>query len=199
MVRRYAWSNILLLLLTNSLKVVEDTSSYLNLPNIETTQHIGRNHIDMCRFTGLDDIEYKKVAVALSRISRKVSRYRRKAEELILNEDQRQALLDSLRFDQIDSRQMSIRSAHVKTCTWLLKKPEYLDWLNADKLNEHHGFLWMKGKPGTGKLPRPITPFTPYHPFSPRLILSRHPVRITRITRIIPSHPISSPRPALGV
>ncbi|KAF2126032.1 hypothetical protein P153DRAFT_425248 [Dothidotthia symphoricarpi CBS 119687] len=70
---------------------------------------------------------------------------------LSLNEEQKRTLLESLRFDQIDARQMSIKNAHVKTCRWLLHKPEYLDWLNPTKLCEHHGFLWIKGKPGTGK------------------------------------------------
>ncbi|KAH7194480.1 hypothetical protein DER44DRAFT_889576 [Fusarium oxysporum] len=28
---------------------------------------------------------------------------------------------------------------------------EYLDWLNPDMVDEHHGFLWIKGKPGAGK------------------------------------------------
>lgn len=60
-------------------------------------------------------------------------------------------LLDSLRFDGIDTRQTAIRNAHVKTCEWLLKNSEYLDWLDATKPSEHHGFLWIKGKPGTGK------------------------------------------------
>jgi hypothetical protein len=60
-------------------------------------------------------------------------------------------LLDSLKFDQIDARQMTIKNAHAKTCNWLLCKPEYLDWLDNTKLSEHRGFLWMKGKPGTGK------------------------------------------------
>ncbi|KAF5858155.1 hypothetical protein ETB97_004759 [Aspergillus alliaceus] len=46
---------------------------------------------------------------------------------------------------------MTIKRAHSKTCRWLLSKPEYLDWLDDTKLGEHHGFLWMKGKPGTGK------------------------------------------------
>ena len=46
-------------------QVVDDNSSYLNFPTIETTEHIGRNHRDMCRFTGPEDSEYKKVAAAL--------------------------------------------------------------------------------------------------------------------------------------
>lgn len=46
---------------------------------------------------------------------------------------------------------MTIKNAHVKTCKWLLKNSEYVDWLNPTKLGEHYGFLWIKGKPGTGK------------------------------------------------
>ncbi|KAJ4295115.1 hypothetical protein N0V90_007124 [Kalmusia sp. IMI 367209] len=65
--------------------------------------------------------------------------------------EQKQLLLSSLKFEQIDARQMSIKSAHAKTCKWLLRKTEYLDWLDTAKLSEHHGFLWIKGKPGTGK------------------------------------------------
>ncbi|RYP71044.1 hypothetical protein DL769_004757 [Monosporascus sp. CRB-8-3] len=68
-----------------------------------------------------------------------------------LSKEQKQALLDSLRFDQIDARQMTIKNAHAKTCKWLLRKSEYLDWLDPSKLGEHHGFLWIRGKPGTGK------------------------------------------------
>lgn len=46
---------------------------------------------------------------------------------------------------------MTIKNGHAKTCKWLLKMPEYLDWLDINTLIEHHGFLWIKGKPGTGK------------------------------------------------
>jgi hypothetical protein len=46
---------------------------------------------------------------------------------------------------------MTIKTAHAKTCRWLLKCEQYLDWLNTTKLDDHHGFLWIKGKAGTGK------------------------------------------------
>ncbi|KAH7176156.1 hypothetical protein EDB81DRAFT_32969 [Dactylonectria macrodidyma] len=68
-----------------------------------------------------------------------------------LDEEQKRALLDSLRFNQIDARHENIKKAHTKTCTWLLGKSEYLDWLDPSKLGVHHGFLWIKGKPGAGK------------------------------------------------
>jgi len=64
---------------------------------------------------------------------------------LSLDNNQRRILLDSLRFDQIDARQMTIKNAHTKTCKWLLKKPEYIDWLDTTKLGKHHGFLcWRR-------------------------------------------------------
>ncbi|KAH6889275.1 Pfs, NB-ARC and ankyrin domain protein [Thelonectria olida] len=75
----------------------------------------------------------------------------RTGESHSLNDEQKCALLDSLRFDQIDARQMTIKNAHAKTCKWLLQTPQYLDWLDNNKLNDHLGFLWIKGKPGTGK------------------------------------------------
>ncbi|TFB02584.1 Ankyrin repeat domain-containing protein 50 [Trichoderma ghanense] len=68
-----------------------------------------------------------------------------------LSIEQKRQLLEALRFDQIDARQTTIKRAHSKTCQWLLHRPEYLDWLDPAKFREHHGFLWIKGKPGTGK------------------------------------------------
>ncbi|KAI0812201.1 hypothetical protein GGR55DRAFT_617313 [Xylaria sp. FL0064] len=60
--------------------------------------------------------------------------------------DRRQALLDSLRFDQMDARHLSIRKAHAHTCAWFMETPEYVDWTRS-----LHDFLWIKGKPGAGK------------------------------------------------
>ncbi|KAF2032441.1 HET-domain-containing protein [Setomelanomma holmii] len=68
-----------------------------------------------------------------------------------LSDERKQVLLDSLRFDQMEVRQMTVKSAHTRTCKWLLRTPRYLDWLNTTKLNVHYGFFWIKGKPGTGK------------------------------------------------
>ncbi|KAH6620967.1 hypothetical protein B0J18DRAFT_212304 [Chaetomium sp. MPI-SDFR-AT-0129] len=48
--------------------VVKDQSSCLNIPTLETRQFISSNHMDMCRFPGLQDPEYIKVAAAMGRI-----------------------------------------------------------------------------------------------------------------------------------
>jgi hypothetical protein len=50
-----------------------------------------------------------------------------------------------------DARLLNIKGAHAKSCKWLETKGEYLDWLNPAKFPEHHGFLWIKGKAGSGK------------------------------------------------
>jgi ankyrin repeat protein/nucleoside phosphorylase len=68
-----------------------------------------------------------------------------------LTEEQLQRYFESLKFDQIDTRYASIKAAHVKTCKWLLTKFEYKTWLDDSRLFQHHGFLWTKGNPGSGK------------------------------------------------
>ncbi|KAF4806501.1 Vegetative incompatibility protein HET-E-1 [Colletotrichum siamense] len=73
------------------------------------------------------------------------------AEREHLIDERRTKLLESLTFDQIDARQMTIKRAHAKTCRWVVKSSQYLDWLDPTKRDTHHGFLWIKGKPGTGK------------------------------------------------
>ncbi|KAM4066056.1 ankyrin repeats (3 copies) domain-containing protein [Hirsutella rhossiliensis] len=60
-------------------------------------------------------------------------------------------LLESLKFDLIDARRSNIKSSHSTTCQWLLQHPDYLDWLDPEKAVDHNGFLWIRGKPGTGK------------------------------------------------
>jgi nucleoside phosphorylase len=65
--------------------------------------------------------------------------------------DRRQRLLDSLRFEQIDSRKSAIDNAHAKTCQWFLNHPDYQAWLDPNRLAQHYGFLWISGKPGAGK------------------------------------------------
>ncbi|KAG9757454.1 purine and uridine phosphorylase, partial [Aureobasidium melanogenum] len=68
-----------------------------------------------------------------------------------VNPDVRKIRLDALAFEQLDARHDTIKNAHAATCEWLLSKSEYLDWQSEDKVPEHHGFLWIKGKPGAGK------------------------------------------------
>ncbi|KIW94840.1 uncharacterized protein Z519_04818 [Cladophialophora bantiana CBS 173.52] len=135
----------------NGRKVVEDASSCLSDSSLEITEHIANDHMDMCRFSGLHDAEYRKVAAAISRILENSSDRPSPASQTTLSIGQRQAYIKSLGFDQIDARHATIKTAHAKTCRWLLKKSGYRDWLALKRLSEHNGFLWIKGKAGTGK------------------------------------------------
>ena len=69
----------------------------------------------------------------------------------VVTEEQRKAYLDSLSFEKIDARLLNIKKAHDSTCNWLFEQLEYKKWLDRDLAYEHHGFLWIKGKPGAGK------------------------------------------------
>ncbi|PCG96752.1 Hypothetical protein PENO1_066850 [Penicillium occitanis (nom. inval.)] len=71
--------------------------------------------------------------------------------EEALSDVKRKELLDLLRFNQIDARQMSLKAAQGETCRWMLQNAKYKDWLDHGQLQYHNGFLWIKGKPGTGK------------------------------------------------
>ena len=63
----------------------------------------------------------------------------------------RENLLQLLCFDSIVDRFMNIETSYGNTCKWLLQSTEYLDWLDAEKLPEYHGFFWIKGKSECGK------------------------------------------------
>ena len=166
-----------------TVKVVDDESSRLDDPAIETPRHISSNHMNMCRFSSIRDPEYQKVAAAIERILQDLptklqtglarldsletgpcmpdvsSQWSRTRGNRQMDNfcpvhgqaDARQNLIDLLHFDQIDARLMTLKTAQAKTCQWFLQKPEYIDWMCAEKLQEHHGFLWIKGKPGAGK------------------------------------------------
>ena len=69
----------------------------------------------------------------------------------LVTKEERKSYLDSLLFQQIDSRLLNIKKAHDRTCNWLYERLEYEQWLDRDLTDNHHGLLWIKGKPGAGK------------------------------------------------
>ncbi|RYC54411.1 hypothetical protein CHU98_g11798 [Xylaria longipes] len=66
-------------------------------------------------------------------------------------QDRRKHLMELLSFEKIDARYSNIKSAHGKTCAWLLSHPDYIGWLTPAEFPRHHGLLWIHGKPGAGK------------------------------------------------
>ncbi|KAI3318545.1 hypothetical protein HD806DRAFT_526288 [Xylariaceae sp. AK1471] len=158
-------------------KIVEDTSSCLDNPMIETKQHISANHMDMCRFSGVGDPEYLKVAAALNLLVDKINttnfdqpQHLTPSQEPPLPLETRsvrdgpgsniiqsidavtkQSLIDQLYFDKIDERLTALKPAQNNTCRWFLDHPEYRSWHDLTQQPDHGGFLWITGNPGTGK------------------------------------------------
>ncbi|KLO92474.1 Uncharacterized protein LW93_12048 [Fusarium fujikuroi] len=77
--------------------------------------------------------------------------YTQAQNESLATPDRHKEILNSLDFGQIDARNLIIKAAHSKTCRWFLKHPDYLSWIDQQQTPQHHGFLWIRGKPGTGK------------------------------------------------
>lgn len=65
--------------------------------------------------------------------------------------DATQSALESLMFDEMDSRYLTIATTFPTTCKWFLGREEYRRWQDKSFISEHHGFLWVKGKAGAGK------------------------------------------------
>ena len=68
-----------------------------------------------------------------------------------IDELQWDQLLESLRFDEMDDRHRTIQPAYGTTCRWLINNSKFRDWRDWNNAAEHHGFFWLKGKPGAGK------------------------------------------------
>jgi ankyrin repeat protein len=62
-----------------------------------------------------------------------------------------QRLLQSLTFQRMDARLLNIANALPQTCRWILKEEKFKMWIARKEIEDNHGFLWIKGKPGSGK------------------------------------------------
>ena len=60
-------------------------------------------------------------------------------------------LRDSLRFSRMGARARNVVTAAPTTCEWLFVDEEFQAWIDDEKISQHQGFLWIKGKPGSGK------------------------------------------------
>lgn len=60
-------------------------------------------------------------------------------------------LQQALCFPQMGFRFTAIQAAYSQTCQWFFETPAYTRWRDRSLRHQHHGLLWMKGKPGAGK------------------------------------------------
>jgi protein SERAC1 len=59
--------------------------------------------------------------------------------------------VQALIFTQIYDRQSAIERASDDTCAWIFDHHLYQAWSTRQDLENSHGILWIKGKPGSGK------------------------------------------------
>ncbi len=62
-----------------------------------------------------------------------------------------EACLRTLAFTEMHSREGRVESAAPKTGDWLLRSQDFQDWAQRKRVDEHHGFFWIQGNPGSGK------------------------------------------------
>lgn len=60
-------------------------------------------------------------------------------------------LRKALAFSEMNYRFMTINHPSPQTCRWFFETPEYTRWRDQEFQRKHHGLLWVKGKPGSGK------------------------------------------------
>lgn len=153
-------------------KVVPDYSSLLG-DHRERAESLQANHMEMCRFTGADDPNYRKVAGELRSVYRSLENLNRldihqnglalrqpqvpepvslagdRHEDAIRNTAQ--SRLEHLKFSTMTSRYQTVPRPADGTCSWVFELEEYQDWFQSRKLDSHGGFLLLQGKPGAGK------------------------------------------------
>ncbi|GAP85018.2 hypothetical protein SAMD00023353_3900570 [Rosellinia necatrix] len=161
-------------------KVVPNYSSIIGDAR-ECAETLEANHMEMCRFSGIDDPKYRKVAMEIrgiydsainlaSPITPITSAGQPRTEfecleaqdKHIFNNISYQGLKDSefdlkaqnclcgLRYSGMEAREHLINSP-AQNHVWVLKHPTYIEWLNRKDVENSHGLIWIKGKPGSGK------------------------------------------------
>jgi hypothetical protein len=71
--------------------------------------------------------------------------------EQTTEEVRHESLMNTLAFDQMDFRKATVEPAHTRTCRWIFEEEAFLRWRDPAFRDTNHGFLWIKGKPGSGK------------------------------------------------
>ena len=67
-------------------------------------------------------------------------------------EDLKGTALRTLCYSGMDNRRNDIALAHGSTCDWLFENALFRKWIERKDIRSYNGVLWIKGKPGAGKL-----------------------------------------------
>lgn len=60
-------------------------------------------------------------------------------------------VMKSLEYDRMRARYLTLKPGLARTCEWLYENKEHILWRKRSATPTHHGCLWIKGKPGSGK------------------------------------------------
>ncbi|OTA58834.1 hypothetical protein K449DRAFT_373278, partial [Hypoxylon sp. EC38] len=143
-------------------KIVPDVSSSLDDPR-ERAESLQANHTAMTRFSGSDDANYIKVGGELRRIVNMINFVDNQREISAVGSSpqcttpsiqmsaETLECLDTLTFPTMMNRQRNIWEALTNTCDWFYESAEFKKWYSRNSVEDFHGLLWLKGKPGSGK------------------------------------------------
>lgn len=153
-------------------KVVPDFSSLLGDVR-ERAETIQANHMEMCRFTGLDDPNYGRICGEITSIYDWLSGLNTTTEhqhhihqqsltantpavsshepKVVTMNEREETCLQSLQFPNMNQRTQNLADPAEGTCRWLFRHGIFIDWLTDKNQSQSCGLLWLRGKPGSGK------------------------------------------------
>ncbi|KAK4460162.1 hypothetical protein QBC42DRAFT_230113 [Cladorrhinum samala] len=147
-------------------KVVPDYSSLIG-DHRERAETLQANHMDMCRFGGASDPNYRKVAGELRSIYLSINQSAKpnladekdidhsapkptKHSRAQFSEDE-EAFLRTLWFPNANTRFRELERPADNTGGWLFDHPDYQKWAVGEDIDTHKGLLLLRGQPGAGK------------------------------------------------
>ncbi|KAF5987678.1 hypothetical protein FBULB1_1835 [Fusarium bulbicola] len=152
-------------------KVVPEYSSLIG-NHQEHAETLQADHLEMCRYSGKDDPNYRKVAGEIRSTYLSMTTSNRKesigplmgeiyspvpsvsVHQYLEDDPHNQAsklCLQSLWFPAINRRYETLGSPAGQTCHWLFDNENFQDWLSGRNQERCPGLIWIKGKPGSGK------------------------------------------------
>ncbi|RDW88650.1 hypothetical protein BP6252_00682 [Coleophoma cylindrospora] len=112
-------------------------------------QAIDRDHSQLVKFKANDEV-YERVLITIKRISEKAVAMKRgrnvEEEKFCVVTPDDLGCLAALAFPEMRYRQDEVQDARADSCSWILEHTAYKNWVD-----DPHGLLWVKGKPGSGK------------------------------------------------
>lgn len=100
------------------------------------------DHRDIARFSTAQHPGYKSIVGVLER-------WAGPSEMDIVLSPEAEAFLETVSFSEMSVRQATIEPAESGTCLWISEHPAYKAWVDCQDLDDSHGLLWIKGKPGS--------------------------------------------------